>query len=52
MKEVSKTLAHEAVQKEYVSPVVRDIYFQPEGLLCVSVGSGHEGFEEGGEYDL
>lgn len=37
----------------YVSPVVNVIYFESEGIICSSVtGSGHDGFEDGGSYDL
>lgn len=36
----------------YVSPEVNVILFQPEGVLCASVGGDHEGFEPGGEYEI
>lgn len=36
----------------YVSPEVKTLVFQSEGVLCSSVGAGHEGFEDGGEFDL
>ena len=35
----------------YVSPEVKVVLFQFEGILCLS-GTGHDGFENGGEYDL
>lgn len=38
---------------EYITPDVKILTFQSEGVLCGSVtGSSHEGFETGGEYDL
>ena len=37
----------------YVSPEVKVVLFQFEGVLCGSVtGSGHDDFIVGGEYDL
>ena len=37
----------------YVSPEVKVVLFQFEGVLCGSVtGSGHDDFTVGGEYDL
>ena len=37
----------------YVSPEVKVVLFKFECVLCGSVtGSGHDGFENGGEYDL
>ena len=51
MNEVSKTRS-ESMSGEYISPHFRVIWFQSEGVLCESVGSEHEGFGDGGEYDL
>ena len=37
----------------YESPEVKVVLFQSEGMLCSSVtGSGHDGFEDGGSFDL
>ena len=36
----------------YVSPEVKTLVFHAEGVLCQSVGGGHEDFEDGGSYDL
>ena len=36
----------------YNSPEVTVVYFQSQGVLCTSVGSEHEGFGDGGEFDL
>ena len=37
----------------YASPEVQVVYFKSEGFLCASVtGSGHDGFEDGGSFDL
>jgi hypothetical protein len=52
MKEVRKTLMGELSVREYVSPKVKLINFRHEGVICSSVGAGHEGFGDGGEYDL
>ena len=51
MNEVSRTRS-ESMSGGYVSPFVKVIWFQSEGVLCESVGSEHEGFGDGGEYDL
>ena len=43
---------------EYITPDVKILTFQSEGVLCGSVtatddnGIGHQGFETGGDYDL
>ena len=43
---------------EYITPDVKILTFQSEGVLCGSVtatdenGMGHEGFENGVTYDL
>ena len=51
MNVVSK--AHEESKfRVYVSPEVKIVFFQSEGILCSSVGGSHEGFGDGGEYDL
>lgn len=36
----------------YVSPEVNVVSYCSQGILCSSVGAGHDGFEDGGEYDL
>ena len=52
MNEVRKT-HDELVYGVYQSPEVKVVLLQFEGVLCGSVtGSGHDGFENGGEYDL
>lgn len=39
--------------RKYVSPEVKVVLIQPEGVLCSSVeGVSHEGFSEGGYYEL
>ena len=39
--------------RKYVSPEVKVVIFHHEGILCSSVeGVSHEGFSEGGSYDL
>ncbi len=52
MNEVKNTLVRELTSGEYVAPMSRIVYVQPEGIICSSVGSEHEGFGDGGEYDL
>lgn len=38
---------------EYISPEVRVVLIQPEGVLCSSVeGISHEKFSEGDYYEL
>lgn len=38
---------------EYITPAVKVVLFQPEGVLCSSVeGISHEEFSEGGIYEL
>lgn len=38
---------------EYITPAVKVVLFQPEGVLCSSVeGISHEEFSEGGYYEL
>ena len=52
MNVVSKTHG-EPMSGAYVSPEVKVVFFQSEGVLCGSVtGSGHDDFTVGGEYDL
>ena len=51
MKVLSKTHG-ESMAEEYFSPNVKVAFFQSEGVLCSSVGAEHEGFGDGGEYDL
>ena len=51
MKVLSQTHG-ESMYGEYVSPEVKTVFFQSEGVLCSSVGGAHEGFGDGGEYDL
>ena len=50
MKVLSKTHG-ESMAEEYFSPNVKVVFFQSEGILCLS-GTGHDGFVDGGEYDL
>ena len=50
MNVVSKTHG-ESMSGAYVSPEVKVVLLQFEGILCLS-GTGHDGFENGGEYDL
>jgi hypothetical protein len=38
--------------REYASPEIRTIYFQPEGVLCSSVFNEHQGFEFDDAEDL
>ena len=38
--------------REYTSPEIRTIYFQPEGVLCSSVYNDHQSFTMGDEYEL
>ena len=45
MNEVKKTLVVESTLKEYVSPEVKVLNIQPEGVLCSSVYNNHQGFE-------
>ena len=52
MNEVKKTLAGESALGAYVTPETKVLHVQPEGVLCSSVGSEHEGFGDGSEYDL
>ena len=51
MNVVSKTHG-ESMYGEYVSPEVKVVLFQSEGVLCASLGSGHDGFEYDGSDDL
>ena len=53
MNEVSKARS-ESLLGVYESPIVVEVInFQSEGILCASViGSGHDNFTVGGEYDL
>lgn len=37
---------------EYVSPEVKTLVFHVEGVLCQSVGGGHDDFGDGGSYDI
>ena len=50
MKVLSQTHG-ESMSGAYVSPEVKVVLFQFEGILCLS-GTGHDGFEDGGDYDL
>lgn len=53
MNEVKNTLVREQASRAYVAPVSKVVYVHPEGILCASVtGSGHDGFEDGGSFDL
>lgn len=52
VKKVKSDLVSCSALLGYVSPEVNILVFQPEGVLCSSFGAGHEGFEDGGEYDL
>lgn len=45
MNEVKKTLVVESTLKEYVSPEVKVLNVQPEGVLCSSVYNNHQGFD-------
>lgn len=40
------------ISEVYESPMINVMFIQSEGVLCDSVGSEHEGFGDGGEYDL
>lgn len=51
MKVLSQTHG-ESMYGEYVSPEVNVVSYCSQGILCSSVGAGHDGFEDGGEYDL
>ena len=51
MNVVSKTQG-ESMYGAYVSPEVNVVAYRSQGILCSSVGAGHDGFEDGGEYDL
>jgi hypothetical protein len=51
MKVVSMT-HRESLYGTYVSPEVNVVAYWSQGVLCSSVGAGHDGFEDGGEYDL
>ena len=51
MNVVSKTHG-ESMYGAYVSPEVNVVSYCSQGILCSSVGAGHDGFEDGGEYDL
>ena len=44
MNEVKKTLVVESTLKEYVSPEVKVLNIQPEGVLCSSVYNEHQEF--------
>jgi hypothetical protein len=44
MNVVSKTHG-ESMSGAYVSPEVKVVLFQSEGVLCASLGSGHDGFD-------
>lgn len=50
VKKVKSDLVSCSALLGYVSPEVNILVFQPEGVLCLS--SEHEGFGDGGEYDL
>ena len=51
MKVVSKT-QEESMYSTYETPTVHVVLIQSEGVLCGSVGTEHEDFTIGGEYDL
>ena len=51
MNVVSKTHG-ESMSGAYVSPEVKVVLFQSEGVLCASLGSGHQGFEFDDSEDL
>lgn len=48
MKVVSKTQG-ESMYGAYVSPEVNVVAYRSQGVLCQSVGGGHEGFGQVGE---
>ena len=51
MKVVSMTHG-ESVFGAYEAPEVFVVAYRSQGVLCSSVGAGHDGFEDGGEFDL
>lgn len=51
MKVVSKTQG-ESLFGAYEAPEVFVVAYRSQGILCSSVGGEHEGFGDGGEYDL
>lgn len=51
MKVVSKAQG-ESFFGAYEAPEVIVVAYRSQGILCSSVGAGHDGFEDGGEYDL
>lgn len=52
MNEVKRTLVAESPLRAYLSPEIKILSLHSEGVLCSSLGAGHEGFGDGGEYDL
>ena len=55
---VKNVLSDFTASGEYITPDVKILIFHSEGVLCGSVtatdenGMGHEGFGNGGSYDL